>query len=272
MSQMFKTSYPTIFLFVLLFLNGCSQMGSQLTSVNMYSTREELDLGYRYSLQLEKQLSINDDLVLNAYINNLGQRLVKASKRKNIPYTFKVVNDKAVNAFAIPGGYCYVNTGLINLAESEAELASVIGHEIGHVVGEHGMENMTKQKIIGFAGALLLGGNPSFTEEIISGLIQRGVLTNFGRAAELEADRLGIEQMHDAGIDPVGFELFFEKMLKEEKGGKSKFSSILSTHPPTSLRIERSSKIIAQLPNKEYDAENDKFLIIKKHLQSLSKE
>ena len=164
----------------------------------MYSTREELELGYRYSIQLEKQLNINNDPVLNQYINSLGQRLVKSSNRNDIPYTFKVVNDKSINAFAIPGGYCYINLGLIDLAESEAELASVISHEIAHVVGEHGMENMTKQQIIGFAGAMILGAKPTFTEEIISSIIQRGVLTNFSRGAELEADRLGILQMHMA--------------------------------------------------------------------------
>ena len=255
-----------LFLFICLFLNSCSQVGSQFSGINMYSTREELELGYQYSIELEKQLSINYDSLLNQYINSLGQRLVKSSNRNNIPYTFKIVNDRSINAFAIPGGYCYINLGLIDLAESEAELASVISHEIAHVVGEHGMENMTKQQIIGFAGAMILGARPTFTEEIISSIIQRGVLTNFSRGAELEADRLGIQQMHAAGIDPIGFESFLKKMRDQEKGENSQFSKMLSTHPPTSLRIKKSIETRTSLSRKKYDADDESFLNMKQHL------
>ena len=260
-----------LLLYVVLFFTGCSQIGSQFSGINVYSTREELELGYRYSVQLEKQLSINNDLILNQYINSLGQRLVQASNRKNIPYTFKVVNDKSINAFAIPGGYCYVNLGLIDLAENEAELASVISHEIAHVVGEHGMENMTKQQIIGFAGAVILGARPTFTEEIISSIIQRGVLTNFSRGAELEADRLGIEQMHVAGINPIGFESFLKKMHDQEKGESSRFSNMLSTHPPTALRIKKSFEARNSLSQKKYDVGDDSFLKMKQQLNRIYK-
>jgi len=260
-----------LLLYVVLFFTGCSQIGSQFSGINVYSTREELELGYRYSVQLEKQLSINNDLILNQYINSLGQRLVQSSNRKNIPYTFKVVNDKSINAFAIPGGYCYVNLGLIDLAENEAELASVISHEIAHVVGEHGMENMTKQQIIGFAGAVILGARPTFTEEIISSIIQRGVLTNFSRSAELEADKLGIEQMHAAGIDPIGFESFLKKMRVKEKGESSGFSNMLSTHPPTDLRIKKSIETRTRLSQKKYDVSDDSFLKMKQHMNRIYK-
>ena len=237
----------------------------------MYSTREELELGYRYSIQLEKQLNINNDLILNQYINSLGQRLVQSSNRKDIPYNFKIVNDKSINAFAIPGGYCYINLGLIDLAENEAELASVISHEIAHVVSEHGMENMTKQQIIGFAGAVILGGRPTLTEEIISSIIQRGVLTNFSRGAELEADRLGIEQMHAAGINPIGFESFLKKMRDQEKGESSRFSNMLSTHPPTALRIKKSFETRTSLSQKKYDVGDDSFLKMKQYLNRIYK-
>ena len=260
-----------LFLLILFFITSCSQIGSQFSGINMYSTREELELGYRYSIQLEKQLNINNDPVLNQYINSLGQRLVKSSNRKDIPYTFKVVNDKSINAFAIPGGYCYINLGLIDLAESEAELASVISHEIAHVVGEHGMENMTKQQIIGFAGAMILGAKPTFTEEIISSIIQRGVLTNFSRGAELEADRLGILQMHMAGFDPIGFESFLKKMRDQEEGESGRFSNMLSTHPPTALRIEKSYDTRISLPKKNYDKDDNRFSKMKEHLNRFYK-
>ena len=107
-----------------------------------------MQIGYNYSMQIEKQLTLNDNDVINEYINDLGQRMVKVSNRSNIPFTFKVVNDPNINAFAIPGGFCYVNTGLIRFADNEAELASVIGHEIGHVVGEHSMKRMSKARVI----------------------------------------------------------------------------------------------------------------------------
>ena len=103
----------------------------------MYSTSEEINLGNRYAFQIEKQLQLIYDPFINDYINNLGQPLVRVSKRNNIKYTFKVVNDPAINAFAIPGGHCYVNLGLIDFAETESELASVIGHEIGHYKKGH---------------------------------------------------------------------------------------------------------------------------------------
>ena len=265
-SQFIALSSRHFFLFIFILITSCSQVGSQFSGINMYSTREELELGYQYSIQLEKQLNINNDPVLNQYINFLGQRLVKSSNRKNIRYTFKIVNDRSINAFAIPGGYCYVNLGLIDLAESEAELASVISHEIAHVVGEHGMENMTKQQIIGFAGAMILGARPTFTEEIISSIIQRGVLTNFSRGAELEADRLGIQQMHKAGFDPVGFESFLNKMHNQEKGESGRFANMLSTHPPTALRIEKSYETRISLPKKKYEKTDNRFLRMKEHL------
>jgi predicted Zn-dependent protease len=246
----FKNYTRDLFPLILAFyFTGCSQ----LTSINMYSTDEEIKLGRGYSFQIEKQLQLIYDPLINNYINNLGQRLVSVSKRKNIKYTFKVVNDPAINAFALPGGYCYVNLGLIEFADTEAELASVIGHEIGHVVGEHGMENMTKQNIIGLAGAIALGSSPSFGEEFMASLIQTGIITNYGRAAELEADKLGIQQMHDAGINPNGSKEFFKKLAREEKEGSNRMSRILSTHPPTSIRIKKATTIIKSLAYKEYD-------------------
>ena len=257
-----------LFLTSIFYFTSCSQ----LTSINMYSTDEEIQLGNRYSFQIENQLKFIKDPFINEYVNELGQRLVSVSKRKNIKYRFKVVDDPAVNAFAIPGGYCYVNIGLIEFADTESELASVISHEIGHVVGKHGMENMTKQNIIGLAGALALGAKPSFGEELMSSLIQQGILTNYGRAAELEADRFGIQQMHDAGINPNGSKQFFEKLILEEKEGSSRMQSLLSTHPPTAIRIKQASKIIENLPEKDYDPLTAKnFKILKKYLLRMEK-
>ena len=264
----FNRWIKNLFLLIIVFyFVGCSQ----LTSINMYSTNEEITLGRQYSFQIEKQLQLINDPIINEYINDIGQRLVSVSQRKNLRYTFKVVNDPAINAFALPGGFCYVNLGLILFADTESELASVIGHEIGHVVGEHGMENMTKQNIIGIAGALALGSSPSFGEEFMASLIQTGIITNYGRAAELEADKFGIQQMHDAGINPSGSRIFFEKLALEEKEGSNRMSSILSTHPPTSIRIKKATKIIKNLPLKDYDPlKTKKFQSLKDYLLKIT--
>ena len=170
-----------------------------------------------WALFFVPEKSTMDQKIVEKYINDLGQRLVRFSKRRNISYRFKVVNDPSINAFAIPGGYCYVNLGLIQLAETESELAGVMAHEIGHVVGKHGMEQVSKQTGLGFIAQIFLGPNSSFSEQMIASMISNGLLLKYGRGAELEADRLAIEEMHAAGIDPVGVINFFEKLAVKEK-------------------------------------------------------
>ena len=208
-------------------------------------------------------MRINDDRILNAYIAELGQRLVKNSKRKDIKYAFKVVNDESINAFALPGGYCYINTGLINFTDNEPELASVIGHEIGHVVGRHSAKELSKQRTFGFlyyAGYFITyfitGAAPPRLAKKTVGLLNTSILLNYGRGAELEADRLGIQEMHDSGIDPYGAQLFFEKLAEREKGGeRSNLEKMLSSHPPTADRIKQAKKEIRKLAMKKYDPE-----------------
>ena len=123
-------------------LVGCA---GRISDINIFTDVQEVQLGKQFSREIEKELKIYSDPIITAYIDQLGQHLVNHSQRQNITYHFKVVNTEAVNAFAVPGGYLYVNIGLIRTAENESELAGVIGHEIGHVVGKHGVKQMTRQ-------------------------------------------------------------------------------------------------------------------------------
>lgn len=240
---------------ILLFHSGCSQVGQY----NSFSTDEEIRIGEQYSSQIEENISLNNNEELNRYINDLGQRMVLVSKRNSIQFTFKVVNDPAVNAFALPGGYCYVNTGLILFAENEAQLASVIGHEIGHVVAAHSVKRMSKSRLINQAlfigevlGMIFIGQRTTENALAVADLASTGVLLKYSRNDELEADRLGIQQMHDAGIDPKGSQQFFKKIASKDARRNSGINQFLSTHPATEDRIDQAANLVKKLPVKKY--------------------
>ena len=154
-------------LFVTLFVissSGLSGCAGKISDINIFTDAEEVQLGKQFSREIEKELKIYSDPVVTAYIDQLGQHLASYSQRRNITYHFKVVNTEAVNAFAVPGGYLYVNIGLIRAAENESELAGVIGHEIGHVVGKHGAKQMTRQLGLAAVAQLALGEDQEQTQ------------------------------------------------------------------------------------------------------------
>ena len=258
---------------LVLFQTNCSQINQNITSFNLYSVEEEMQLGYKISKQYDQQLNLNTNPEIVDYINDIGQRLVSVSKRNTIPFVFKVVDDPTVNAFALPGGFCYVNTGLILFADSEAELASVIGHEIGHVVGEHSMKRLSKTRALNgvlqvgnIVGLILFGQETTENALLIADLASTGVLLNYSRSDELEADRLGLQQMHDAGLNPIGSQSFFKKLSKKDGGGSAGF---FSTHPATDDRFKQAKRLIDNLPKKDYEPiKNSKFERIKEILSN----
>ena len=247
---------------------GCgSQLAHQLVNINIFSDEEEVKLGRKFADKIETKLQFHRDLSITAYINDLGQRLVSHSKRQNINYHFKVVNAEEVNAFAIPGGYVYVNLGLIRFADTEAELAGVMAHEVGHVVGKHGMKQLTKQYGLAALAQLLLGKDPGRLEELATQVVTSGFLLKYSREAEREADLLATKKMHSAGINPAGMANFFEKLLSAEKRQPTKVEQLISTHPGTSERITNVRQQIQQLPPKSYDPEiSTRFQSIKRRL------
>ena len=273
MQKVYRITQLTLWI-TLVLMTGSGFLGcaGTISDINIFSDAQEVQLGKQFSRQIEQDLKIYSDPTVTAYIAQLGQHLANHSQRQNITYHFKVVDTEVVNAFAIPGGYLYVNIGLIRAAENESELAGVIGHEIGHVVGKHGVKQMTRQLGLAAVAQLALGENESKLKQMVAGLAANGVLMKYGRDAEREADRYAVQEMYDAGIDPEGMATFFEKLLKLQKGKPSKLEQIFSTHPPTAERIAAVRARIAQLPRKpNLKSDSQRFHQIKKRLPPPSK-
>ena len=207
--------------------------GAQIIQLSSISEQQEVELGSQINEELisSNQVKLYRNQSVNNYINRIGQELVKKSGRPGIPYTFQVVDDDSVNAFATMGGYVYMNTGLIKKAENEAELASVVAHEIGHIVGRHSLEQMRERAI---AQGVLTAAGLDRSQAVQIG-VELAVNRANSRQDELEADRFGLDNLTDAGYAPSGMVSFMEKLL--EQG--SSVPTFLSTHPATEERIER---------------------------------
>src|SRR5258707_1451792 len=202
--------------------------------VNFYSLEKEIAIGKGLAQEVERQAKIINDPVISEYVNRIGQNLVRNSDAK-VPFTIKVIDSEDVNAFALPGGFFFVNSGLILKAENEAELAGVMSHEIAHVAARHGTRQATRGEIANLATMRLIfmGGWAGYGErQAASVLIPVGFLT-FSRAFESEADLLGLQYMYKAGYDPTSFVDFFEKIETLEKRKPGTMAKVFSTHPMT---------------------------------------
>ena len=205
--------------------------GIQVVQISNMSDTQELELGKAINRELisSGQAKVYSDRSIQNYIDRIGQRLAKNSQRPDIPYTFQVVDDDSINAFATMGGYVYINKGLIAAADNEAELASVIGHEIGHIAGRHGIEQMRDRALSqGLLSATGLDRNNALQIGV-----ELAIARPNSRADELEADRFGLENMTKASYAPAGILGFMQKLL--QRGGSP--PSFLSTHPATDERI-----------------------------------
>jgi predicted Zn-dependent protease len=220
--------------------------------VNFYSIEKEIALGKQMAQEVEHEAKIIEDPVVAEYVNRVGQNLVRNSDAK-VPFTIKVLDSDEVNAFALPGGFFFVNSGLILKAESEAELAGVMAHEIAHVAARHGTKQATKGEIINYASLplIFMGGWTGYAiQGIASAAIPLGFL-KFSRSAEAEADMLGLQYMYKTGYDPTAFVDFFEKLESLEKAKPGTMSKVFSTHPLTEDRIAAAQKNIQEnLPSR----------------------
>jgi predicted Zn-dependent protease len=178
----------------------------------------------------------------------MGQRLVAQTELRNVPWTFDIVDDPAINAFSIPGGHVYVNRGLIAAADQESELAGVLAHEISHVVARHSTEQLSRQYGLSVVAGAALGQNPEAYAKILAQVLAGGALARFSRAAEDEADKLGVRTMFDAGYDPNGMVTMFEELLRREQSQPNAVDRFFATHPLTADRITSVRKEIAKLP------------------------
>jgi predicted Zn-dependent protease len=239
--------------------------------VNFYSLEKEIALGKQLAQQVERQSKIVNDPVVSEYVNRIGQNLVRNSDAK-VPFTIKVIEDPSVNAFALPGGFFFVQTGLILKADNEAELAGVMAHEIAHVAARHGTRQATRGEIAQLATIplIFMGGAAAYGIYEASGLLVPMSFLKFSRNFEAEADYLGVQYMYKTGYDPTAFVDFFEKIQSMEKRKPGTMSKLFATHPPTDDRIEKTQKEIATLkPKPEYVVTTSEFNDVKARLQML---
>ncbi len=236
---------------------------------NFVSLEKEIQIGSQYAQFFEQTARMIEDPVVTEYVDRLGQELVKNSDAK-VPFVIKVVDTDEVNAFALPGGYFYVNKGLILEAENETELAGVMAHEIAHVAARHATERMTKSQLMQFAAlpALFMGGY--WTQMAIYNGLGMGMslaVLGITRKSEEEADQLGTQYLWNSGYDPQGFITFFEKMQAREKNKPGKFASFFRTHPAVDSRITKVQEEIGYLPPKdEYVVTTSEFNRVKARL------
>jgi predicted Zn-dependent protease len=242
--------------------------------INLFSLEREIALGKQLAQEVERSSKMIDDPVVTEYVNRVGQNLVRNSDAR-VPFTIKVIDSDEVNAFALPGGFFYVNSGLILRAQEEAELAGVMAHEISHVTARHGTKNASKGELMQLATIplMLLGPGGWAGYGIYQGLNLALPLTflKFSRDAEREADFLGLQYMYKAGYDPNAYVTFFERIQADEKRRPGTIPKVFSTHPPTPERIEAAQKEIARiLPAKsEYIVTTSEFDSVKSRLRGI---
>lgn len=253
-------------------LNTIGNFGNTLikaaSDVNIFTDAEELQFGKAFVAQHEQEVRLYRDPVVTNYINDLGQFLVRYSKRNNIPYTFKVVDTKGVNAYAVPGGFIYVHLDLIRAAKNEAELAAVLAHEIGHIVGRHSMKRLTQVYGIEVFKQLILDEDDSTLKKFVAEVIAAGLLFRYSRDHERESDVYGVQNVYDAGIHPEGAATFFETLRQMRGRDPSSLEKFLSTHPVPSERVSNVRNQIARLPYKSgLRTDSSRFQQIKRRIR-----
>lgn len=242
--------------------------------VNFYSLEKEIALGRQMAQEVQREAKINDDPILSEYVNRVGQNLVRNSDAK-VPFSFKVIEADDLNAFALPGGYVFVNTGLIVMAEEEDEFAGAVAHEIAHVAARHMTRQATKSQIANIATvplSVLLGGWGGVAARQAAGLAIPMTFLSFSRKDESEADFLGLQYMYAAGYDPNGAISIFEKLEALSRRKPGAVSRLFSTHPMDGDRIRNAEKEIQEiLPGrKEYVVSTSEYHDVRARLLQLA--
>jgi len=228
-----------------------SQIGNRDVGkgINFYSLEKEIALGRQMAQEVQREAKLNNDPIITEYVNRVGQNLVRNSDAK-VPFTFQVIEADDLNAFALPGGYVFVNTGLIVMAEEEDEFAGAVAHEIAHVAARHMTRQATKSEIANLASiplSVLLGGWAGMAARQGAGLAIPMTFLSFSRHDESEADYLGLQYMYAAGYDPNGAINIFEKLEALSRRQPGRVSRLFSTHPMDAVRIRNAQKEIQEI-------------------------
>lgn len=231
-------------------LAACASSGVNSGDFNLVSYEEEWQLGAQLERDIAQQMKLVNDRSLVGYVDKIGQALVAQTELAQAPWEFHVVDDPAVNAFNIPGGHVYVNTGLIAAADNASQLAGVMAHEIAHGVARHGTEQLSKSYGLNIVASLALGQNPAVYQQLLAQIVGTGTLAHFSREAEREADDLGVRWMYDANWDPRGMAGLFDTLLEQRQRQPSSVEQFFSSHPLTENRIQAVREAAAALPDK----------------------
>lgn len=236
-------------------------------------TEKEVRQGREAAAEVDRQAKFVDDPVITEYVNRVGQNIVLHSDAK-VPFTIKVIDSDEVNAFALPGGFFYVNKGLLLAADNEAELAGVMAHEIAHVAARHAVENQAKASLLEYAAlgaSIFIGGIPGMIYQNTAGIGLLGIFMKFSRGAEEEADKLGIQYMYAAGYDPGAMATMFEKLEAKNKKKPGFISRAFATHPAPPDRRQSAINLAARFPEREeYVISSSEFQRVKGRLLRLS--
>src|SRR2546426_9817 len=239
---------------------------------NWYTLDRQIAMGRQFSQEVESTARLIKDPIITEYINRLGQTLVRNSDAQ-VPFTIKVLDTDDINAFALPGGFFYVDSGLILAADNEAELAGVMAHEIAHVAACHAARQNTRGQLMNLASIPLIfvGGGIGYAMQNMAGLALPLGFLKFSRGFESEADYLGLEYMYKSGYDPQAFTAFFEKVKTLEKERPGILAKAFQTHPQTPDRIQKSQREINTLlpPREEYKVDSSEFEEVKARLAQI---
>jgi predicted Zn-dependent protease len=241
-------------------------------NLDFYSVEKESRLGRELASEVDRQAKFISDPLITEYVNRIGQNIVLRSDSK-IPFIIKVIDSAEVNAFALPGGFLYVNSGLLLAADNEAEIAGVMAHEIAHVAARHGVEQASKGRLLQYLSIPLIfvGGPIGAIVQNAASILVPLTFLKFSRGAEEEADRLGLQYMWAAGYDPTSLMSFFEKLKAKEKKEPGTLAKVFSTHPTTNNRIEKARNLLMRFPDREeYTVDTSEFSAVKDRLLAIT--
>ena len=251
-----------------------SQIGNRDVGkgLNCYSIEKEIAMGKQLAGEVQRQAKLMDDPIVTEYVNRVGQNLARNSDAK-VPFTFQVIDDPTLNAFALPGGFIFVNTGLLTAAETEAEMASAMAHEIAHVAARHMTRQACRAQVANIATLplIFLGGWGGYAARQAASAAIPMTFLSFSRGYEAEADYLGLQYLYAAGYDPTAAIDMFEKMMSLQTRKPGSIAKVFSTHPMNDDRLKKTQAEIQKiLPQKaEYVVNTSEYTEVRGRLLSI---